>query len=140
MQVAKIILKIFGLILLIWFVWAISLFLLVDKTEPYWADIGWLEILLMNIGLTLSSIEVLISSLISYSIIIFITKKEIIKIRMIIMFFLAYIITLILSFLLKAFYLINLNIGILGYENILSALFVPLIFNLLIFNILKFHK
>jgi len=140
MQVAKTILKIFGLILLIWFVWAISLFLLVDNTNPQWADTGWLEILLMNIGVTLSSVEVPIFSLISYAIIIFITKKEIIKIRMITMFVLAYLITLILSFMFKAFYLINLNIGILSYENILSALFLPLIFNLLIFNILKFHK
>ena len=140
MQAIRTILKIFGLIIIIWFVWAISLFLLVDNTNPQWADTGWLEILLMNIGITLSSVEVSIFSLISYAIIIFITKKEIIKIRMITMFFLAYVITLILSFMLKVFYLINFNISILSYENILSALFLPLIFNLLIFNILKFHK
>jgi hypothetical protein len=140
MQSVKIISKIFGLIVSIWFFWSIFLFLLVDKTKPQWTDVGWLEILIMNVGITLGSAEVLISSVISYLIIIFIIKKEIIKFRMITMFSLAYIITLILSFLLKVFYLTNLNMGVLSYENILSILFLPLIFNLLIFNILKFHK
>ena len=139
MEIFKKISKVLGFIISIWIIWAFSLFLLIDKTQPYWVDTGWLEILIMNIGLTVGSVEVLIFGLINYSIVVFLAKK-IINIRNITMFFLVYILTLIMSFSFKAFFLVKLDISIYTDQNILSFLFLPLIFNILIFNFLKFHK
>lgn len=140
MQTFKKISKIFGIIISIWVIWTFSLFSLIDKTQPNWIDVGWLEILIINIGITFGSIEVLIFNLINYSIILFLIKKNIIKIKEISLFVSIYILTIIFSFSVKAFYLINLEVGLLSYENILSALFLPLIFTILTLNILKFHK
>ena len=128
--------KVFGLIVLISFVWAQILYFL----KVYDLNTGWLEIFIQNIFLTITSVELVIICLLNYLIIHFLNKKYIFNLKIKMIFVIGYFSSLIMFFLIRSFYFGKLGINIYSDENIFAVLFLPLIHSIIIFNILKFDK
>ena len=110
----------------------------VDKTSPEFTDIGWLETLVLLMGLVIgSAVDLFIICGIAFYIIQFLNNKEILNFDDKINIILGYVLSVVINFGFRFFYLQRIDEEIINFENIFITVFVPIIYSFLMFRIVK---
>ena len=131
--------KIFGIILGLYFIWAIFFSSNVDRTEQIWSDLGYLEAMIYLIASTIGNFHYFIISTVIFIILILLKKNNTIKLDNNILFVTGYFFTVIIGF---AFFRISLPespLSVIGsdIEIISIFLFNPIIHSLICYNLMN---
>ena len=141
-------LKILGIIFAILLIYSIIFSTIVDRTIPAWSDSGVLEIFVYLIGGIIGGIDVFITALIVFSILIFLQKRKKIVIGDGVLLFVGYLITALLNFFVRTYTLsllsskFNRPIPTFDLEEFTFIFFIPIIHSIIGFYLIKFisHK
>jgi hypothetical protein len=128
--------KIFGIVLILYVFWSFIFWTNVDKSIPIWSDLGVLEALIYLIIITIATYKEFIISLLIFSILIFLKKKQKIKLDNNILFILGYSFYVIILLILTN-YLLSITSMTFDIERVSHTIFVPLIHSIIVFNILN---
>ena len=134
-------LKILGIIFSILLIYSIIFSKIVDRTIPLWSDAGVLEIFFYLVVGTVSGIDVFVTALIVFSILIFLQKREKIIIGDGVLIFVGYLITVLLN--LAAYTFLNAKYNLIfDLERFTIAFVIPIIHSIIAFYLIKFisHK
>ena len=131
-------LKIIRVLLLV-FIFGNGIFYLgLDKTIAEYNERSWIESLVYLMGITTNSaIDQFIICGFAFYIIELLNNKGILKFDSNINFFLGYLLSVIVNFGFRAFYLNKINNDIMTFENIFITAFVPIIYSFLMYRIVK---
>ena len=131
-------LKIIGVILVIFIIGNFIFYYGADKNSPEFTDIGWLETLVLLMGLvTGSAVDQFIICGTAFYIIQFLYNKEILNFDDKINIILGYVLSVVINFGFRFFYLERMGKEIMNFENIFITIFVPIIYSFLMFRIIK---
>ena len=141
-------LKILGIIFAILLIYSIIFSTIVDRTIPVWSDAGVLEIFFYLVVGTVSGIDVFVTALIVFSILIFLQKRKKIVIGDGVLLFVGYLITALLNFFVRTYTLsllsskFNRPIPTFDLEEFTFIFFIPVIHSIIGFYLIKFisHK
>ncbi len=141
-------LKILGIIFAILLVYSIIFSTIVDRTIPTWSDAGVLEIFFYLVVGIVASIDVFVTALIVFSILIFLQKRKKIVIGDGVLIFVGYLITALLNFSFRTYILsllsskFNRPIPTFDLEEFTFIFFIPVIHSIIGFYLIKFisHK
>ena len=128
--------KILGVVFILYVFWSFIFWTNVDKSIPIWSDLGVLEALIYLIIITVATYKELIISLLIFSILIFLKKKQKIKLDNNILFVLGYSFYVIILLILTN-YLLSITSMTFDIERVSHTIFVPLIHSIIVFNILN---
>lgn len=128
--------KILGVVFILYVFWSFIFWTNVDKSIPIWSDLGVLEALIYLIIITVATYKELIISLLIFSILIFLKKKQKIKLDNNILFVLGYSFYVIILLILTN-YLLSITSMTFDVERVSHTIFVPLIHSIIVFNILN---
>lgn len=128
--------KIFGVVFILYVFWSFIFWTNVDKSIPIWSDLGVLEALIYLIIITVATYKEFIISLLIFSILIFLKKKQKIKLDNNILFILGYSFYVIVLLILTN-YLLSITSMTFDIERVSHTIFVPLIHSIIVFNILN---
>ena len=128
--------KIFGVVFIFYIFWSFIFWTNVDKSIPIWSDLGVLEALIYLIIITISTYKEFIISLLIFSILIFLKKKQKIKLDNNILFILGYSLYVIILLILTNYILSRTSMTF-DIERVSFTIFIPLIHSIIIFNILN---
>ena len=141
-------LKILGIIFSILLIYSIIFSKIVDRTIPAWSDSGVLEIFVYLIGGIIGGIDVFITALIVFSILIFLQKRKKIVIGDGVLLFVGYLITTLINFSFRTYILsllsskFNRPIPTFDLEQFTFVFIFPIIHSIIAFYLIKFisHK
>ena len=128
--------KIFGVTFILYILWSFIFWTNIDKSIPIWSDLGVLEALIYLIIITISTYKEFIISLLIFSILIFLKKKQKIKLDNNILFILGYSLYVIILLILTNYILSRTSMTF-DIERVSFTIFIPLIHSIIIFNILN---
>ena len=134
-------LKISVIIFSILLIYSIIFSKFVDRTIPTWSDAGVLEIFFYLAVGTVSGIDVFVTALIVFSILIFLQQREKIIIGDGVLIFVGYLITVLLN--LAAYTFLNAKYNLIfDLERFTIAFVIPIIHSIIAFYLIKFisHK
>ena len=134
-------LKILGIIFSILLIYSIIFSTIVDRTIPAWSDAGVLEIFFYLVVGIVASIDVFVTALIVFSILIFLQKRKKIVIGDGVLIFVGYLITVLLN--LAAYTFLNAKYNLIfDLERFTIAFVIPIIHSIIAFYLIKFisHK
>ena len=131
-------LKIIGVLLLVFIAGNCIFYFGLDETIPEHNKRSWIESLVYLIGITTNSaIDQFIICGIAFYIIQLLNNKGILKFGNNINIFLGYLLSVIINFGFKVFYLNRINNDITTFENIFITAFVPVIYSFLMYRIVN---
>ncbi len=141
-------LKILGIIFAILLIYSIIFSTIVDRTIPVWSDAGVLEIFFYLVVGIVASIDVFVTALIVFSILIFLQKRKKIVIGDGVLLFVGYLITTLINFSFRTYILsllsskFNRPIPTFDLEEFTFIFFIPVIHSIIGFYLIKFisHK
>jgi len=128
--------KIFGVTFILYILWSFIFWTNIDKSIPIWSDLGVLEALIYLIIITITTYKEFIISLLIFSILIFLKKKQKIKLDDNILFILGYSLYVIILLILTNYILSRTSMTF-DIERVSFTIFIPLIHSIIIFNILN---
>ena len=130
--------KIMGIILGVFIIGNFIFYYGVDKTFSEFTDMGWFKTLVLLMGLvTGSAVDQFIICGIAFYIIQFLNNKEILNFDDKINIILGYVLSVVINFGFRFFYLERMGKEIMNFENIFITVFVPIIYSFLMFRIVK---
>ena len=130
--------KILGLIFGLSIVYSIIFYIAVDKSVPFYNDMGVLEALIFILAMFVGAIlDVLLISLIAYSILFYLKKRKVINLDSNVLFVSGYSITVIILLFLYLWF-ISKNIADFNLESITRILFIPLLHSIIGFNVVEY--
>ena len=130
--------KILGLIFGLSIVYSIIFYIVVDKSVPFYNDMGVLEALIFILAMFVGAIlDVLLISLIAYSILFYLKKRKVINLDSNVLFVSGYSITVIILLFLYLWF-ISKNIADFNLESITRILFIPLLHSIIGFNVVEY--
>ena len=141
-------LKILGIIFAILLIYSIIFSTIVDRTIPVWSGSGVLQIFVYLLGGIISGIDVFVTALIVFSILIFLQKRKKIVIGDGVLLFVGYLITTLINFSFRTYILsllsskFNNPIPTFDLEEFTFVFFIPIIHSIIAFYLIKFisHK
>ena len=141
-------LKILGIIFAILLIYSIIFSAIVDRTIPAWSGSGVLQIFVYLLGGIIGGIDVFITALIVFSILIFLQKRKKIVIGDGVLLFVGYLITALLNFFVRTYYYsllsstFNRPIPTFDLEQFTFVFIFPIIHSIIAFYLIKFisHK
>ena len=141
-------LKILGIIFAILLIYSIIFSTIVDRTIPAWSGSGVLQIFVYLLGGIIGGIDVFVTALIVFSILIFLQKRKKIVIGDGVLLFVGYLITALLNFFVRTYYLsllsstFNRPILTFDLEEFTFVFIFPIIHSIIAFYLIKFisHK
>ena len=141
-------LKILGIIFAILLIYSIIFSAIVDRTIPAWSGSGVLQIFVYLLGGIISGIDVFVTALIVFSILIFLQKRKKIVIGDGVLLFVGYLITTLINFSFRTYILsllsskFNRPIPTFDLEEFTFIFFIPVIHSIIGFYLIKFisHK
>ena len=130
--------KILGLIFGLSIVYSIIFYIAVDKSVPFYNDMGVLEALIFILAMFVGAIlDVLLISLIAYSILFYLKKRKVINLDSNVLFVSGYSITVIILLFLYLWF-ISKNVADFNLESITRILFIPLLHSIIGFNAVEY--
>ncbi len=130
--------KILGLIFGLSIVYSIIFYIAVDKSVPFYNDMGVLEALIFILAMFVGAIlDVLLISLIAYSILFYLKKRKVINLDSNVLFVSGYSITVIILLFLYLWF-ISKNVADFNLESITRILFIPLLHSIIGFNVVEY--
>ena len=130
--------KILGLIFGLSIVYSIIFYIVVDKSVPFYNDMGVLEALIFILAMFVGAIlDVLLISLIAYSILFYLKKRKVINLDSNVLFVSGYSITVIILLFLYLWF-ISKNVADFNLESITRILFIPLLHSIIGFNVVEY--
>ena len=130
--------KILGLIFGLSIVYSIIFYIVVDKSVPFYNDMGVLEALIFILAMFVGAIlDVLLISLIAYSILFYLKKRKVINLDSNVLFVSGYSITVIILLFLYLWF-ISKNVADFNLESITRILFIPLLHSIIGFNAVEY--
>ena len=130
--------KILGIIFGLSVIYSIIFYIAADRSVPIYNDMGVLEALIYILAMFVGAIlDVLLISLIGYSILFFLKKRKIIKLDPNVLFVSGYFITVIIILFLYLWF-ISKNVADFNLESITRILFIPLLHSILGFNLVEY--
>ena len=130
-------LKILGIIFAILLIYSIIFSTIVDRTIPAWSDSGVLEIFVYLIGGIIGGIDVFITALIVFSILIFLQKRKIIVIGDGVLIFVGYLITALLNLSFSTYFISKFDLTF-DLERFTFVFIFPIIHSIIVFYLIKF--
>ena len=134
-------LKILGIIFSILLIYSIIFSTIVDRTIPLWSDAGVLEIFFYLVVGTVSGIDVFVTALIVFSILIFLQKRKKIVIGDGVLLFVGYLITALLNLSFSTYFISKFDLTF-DLERFTFVFILPIIHSIIVFYLIKFisHK
>ena len=130
--------KISGYILGLLIIYSILFYILADKSIPFYSDMGVLEALIFILAMFVGAIlDVLLISLIAYSILFYLKKRKVINLDSNVLFVSGYSITVIILMFLYLWF-ISKNVADFNLESITRILFIPLLHSIIGFNVVEY--
>ena len=130
--------KILGLIFGLSIVYSIIFYIAVDKSVPFYNDMGVLEALTFTLAMFVGAIlDVLLISLIAYSILFYLKKRKVINLDSNVLFVSGYSINVIILMFLYLWF-ISKNVADFNLESITRILFIPLLHSIIGFNVVEY--
>ena len=130
--------KILGLIFGLSIVYSIIFYIAADKSVPFYNDMGVLEALIFILAMFVGAIlDVLLISLIAYSILFYLKKRKVINLDSNVLFVSGYSITVIILLFLYLWF-ISKNVADFNLESITRILFIPLLHSIIGFNVVEY--
>lgn len=141
-------LKILGIIFSILLIYSIIFSTIVDRTISAWSGSGVLQIFVYLLGGIISGIDVFVTALIVFSILIFLQKRKKIVIGDGVLLFFGYLITTLINFTFRTYIIsllsskFNNPIPTFDLEEFTFVFFIPIIHSIIAFYLIKFisHK
>ena len=130
-------LKILGIIFSILLIYSIIFSTIVDRTIPAWSDSGVLEIFVYLIGGIIGGIDVFITALIVFSILIFLQKRKKIVIGDGVLLFVGYLITALLNLSFSTYFISKFDLTF-DLERFTFVFILPIIHSIIVFYLIKF--
>ena len=134
-------LKILGIIFAILLIYSIIFSTIVDRTIPVWSGSGVLQIFVYLLGGIISGIDVFVTALIVFSILIFLQKRKKIVIGDGVLLFVGYLITALLNLSFSTYFISKFDLTF-DLERFTFVFILPIIHSIIVFYLIKFisHK
>ena len=134
-------LKILGIIFSILLIYSIIFSTIVDRTIPAWSGSGVLQIFVYLLGGIIGGIDVFVTALIVFSILIFLQKRKKIVIGDGVLLFVGYLITALLNLSFSTYFISKFDLTF-DLERFTFVFILPIIHSIIVFYLIKFisHK
>ncbi len=130
-------LKILGIIFAILLIYSIIFSTIVDRTIPAWSGSGVLQIFVYLLGGIISGIDVFVTALIVFSILIFLQKRKKIVIGDGVLIFVGYLITALLNLSFSTYFISKFDLTF-DLERFIFVFIFPIIHSIIVFYLIKF--
>ena len=130
-------LKILGIIFAILLIYSIIFSTIVDRTIPVWSGSGVLQIFVYLLGGIISGIDVFVTALIVFSILIFLQKRKKIVIGDGVLLFVGYLITALLNLSFSTYLISKFDLTF-DLERFTFVFILPIIHSIIVFYLIKF--
>ena len=130
-------LKILGIIFAILLIYSIIFSTIVDRTIPVWSGSGVLQIFVYLLGGIISGIDVFVTALIVFSILIFLQKRKKIVIGDGVLLFVGYLITALLNLSFSTYFISKFDLTF-DLERFTFVFILPIIHSIIVFYLIKF--
>ena len=130
-------LKILGIIFAILLIYSIIFSAIVDRTIPAWSGSGVLQIFVYLLGGIIGGIDVFVTALIVFSILIFLQKRKKIVIGDGVLLFVGYLITALLNLSFSTYFISKFDLTF-DLERFTFVFIFPIIHSIIVFYLIKF--